>query len=75
MVGLGQGGYQRASADILLAEDNNTSPPRCGANSVKGVTALRGGNFVVAVVVTGGVTVFPQNPDFVVVEVVVVAKS
>ena len=48
---------------------------RCGANSVKGVTALRGGNFVVAVVVTGGVTVFPQNPDFVVVEVVVVAKS
>ena len=48
---------------------------RCGANSVKGVTALRGGNFVVAVVVTGGVTVFPPNPDFVVVEVVVVAKS
>ena len=43
--------------------------------TVKGVTALRGGNFVVAVVVTGGVTAFSQNPDFVAVEVVVVAKS
>ena len=34
---------------------------RCGANSVNGVTALRGENFVVAVVVTGGVTAIPKS--------------
>ena len=40
---------------------------RCGANSVRGVTVLRGKYFVEFVVVTGGVTVIFQNPDFVVV--------
>ena len=47
---------------------------RCGANSVRGVTVLRGKYFVEFVVVTGGVTVIFQNPDFVVVDFVVVTS-
>ena len=48
--------------------------PRCGANSVRRVTVLRGKYFVEFVVVTGGVTVIFQNPDFVVVDFVVVTS-
>ena len=47
---------------------------RYGANSVRGVTVLRGKYFVEFVVVTGGVTVIFQNPDFVVVDFVVVTS-
>ena len=39
-----------------------------------GVTVLRGKYFVEFVVVTGGVTVIFQNPDFVVVDFVVVTS-